>query len=77
MSAVTANDNAGTWNTLPATRPGKAGRQPTKNATSLLVLVTTGAKIYGVAVLLKLPVPSFAVTVVAVPGADLAPGRQV
>lgn len=75
MSAVTANHDAGICNAMPITRIGQADRRPAKDATALLVIVKTGAKVYGVAVLLKFPVPSFAVTVVA-SGADLASGRQ-
>lgn len=72
MSAVTAND-AGIRSAMPVTRPGLVAREPT--TTALLVVITTAARIYGVAVVLKFPVPSFAVTVVA-SAADLAPGRQ-
>lgn len=76
MSALTANDKAGNGNVLPVTRTGEPNRRPVKR-TALVVLIRTDAKTYGVAVLLRFPVPSVAVTVVAAPGADLASGRRI
>ena len=75
MSSLAASDNAGTWNATPVKHLGESDRQPAKVAAALLVVITTGTKAYGVAVLLKFPIPSFAVTVVA-PGPDLSSGRQ-
>ena len=76
MSAMAATGDAGTCNGLPATRPGVEDRRRGEAGAALVVLFTTGAKTYGVAIRLVFPWPSLAVGVEAVPGGNVAPGRQ-
>jgi hypothetical protein len=77
MSAMAATEDARACNSLPATRPGVADRRRAEAGAALVVLFTTGAKTYGVAIRLVFPWPSVAVGVEAVPGGDLAPGRHL
>jgi len=76
MKALTANDKAGNLNAVPLAGTGARGGRSTFGPSSLLVLIATGARIYGVAVVLKFPLPSVAVRIVAAPGAGVASGRQ-
>lgn len=78
MSALAATDDARTCSssTVPVPRLRASDRQRDKAGATLLVLLTTGVKVYGIAILLRFPIPSVAVSVVAVPASDLASGRQ-
>ena len=77
MSALAATGDARTCKSLAVTRPGVADRLRAKAGATLVVLFTTNAKTYGVAIRLRFPWPSVAAGVEPVPGGDLAPGRHL
>jgi len=76
MSVLTAIDKSGNSNAALLAGVHARARQSKLGPSSLLVLIATGARLYGVAVVLKFPLPSIAVSIVAVPGAHMASGRQ-
>lgn len=76
MSVQTAIDKSENSNAALLAGIHARARQSKLGPPSLLVLISTGASLYGVAVVLKFPLPSIAVSIVAVPGADIASGRR-